>query len=217
MQTRRTIMTRRQIVATLILNIALIGAGSVGAAASQKPAVEEPGAIRGVVTRLGTTEPLNGAQVTLQGGAADPQALQVLLNTAAGQGIVVKPEPGASTSEVIQALSSAAVARGFPLTTANLYTQLASLSGKTPPTTTTDRDGRFSFKDVSPGNYTVRAQKEGFFGKSEGGFNPATAAADVNVDAGKTVEADLSMIPGAIIGGRVFDEKGQLMSNAVVQ
>jgi hypothetical protein len=210
-------MTSRQMVTTLVLNLAFIGAGSVGEAASQQSAVEAPGAIQGVVTRVRTTEPLSGAQVTLQGGAANPQALQTLLNTAAGQGIVVKPEPGASTSEIIQALSNAAVARGFPLTTANLYTQLASLSGKTPPTTTTDRDGRFSFKDVSPGTYTVRVQKEGFFGKPEGGFNPATAATDVAVDAGKTADADLSMIPGARIGGRIFDEKGQLMSNAIVQ
>jgi hypothetical protein len=206
-------MTTRQIATTLIL----IAASRMAAAASQKPTAEEPGTIQGVVTRLGTTDLLKGAQVTLQGGAADPQAIQVLLNTAAGQGIVVKPEPGASTSEIIQALSGAAVARGFPLSTANLYTQLASLSGRTPPTTITDTDGRFSFKDVSPGTYTIRVQKEGFFGKSEGGFNPPTAAAEVKVDAGKTVEANLSMIPGAIIGGRIFDEKGQLMSNAVVQ
>ena len=101
-------MTRRQIVVTTLIFIA---AGSVGVAASQKPPVEEPGAIRGVVTRVGTTEPLNGAQVTLQGGAANPQALQVLLNTAASQGIVVKPEAGASTSQIIQALSNAAIAR----------------------------------------------------------------------------------------------------------
>jgi len=39
----------------------------------------------------------------------------------------------------------------------------------------------------------------------------------VEVDAGKTAEADLAMIPGAIIGGRIFDEKGQFLSNAVVQ
>jgi hypothetical protein len=206
-------MTRRQIVTTLIF----IAAGSVGAAASQKPEVEEPGAIRGVVTRGSATEPLDGAQVTLLGGATNPQALQTLLNTAASQGIVVKPEPGASTSQIIQALSDAAIARGFPLTTSNLYTQLSSLSGKTPPTTTTDRDGRFSFKDVSPGAYIVRVQKEGFFGKPEGGSYPSTAATDVAVDAGKTAEADLSMIPGAIIGGRIIDEKGQLMSNANVQ
>lgn len=61
------------------------------------------GAIQGTVTRAGTTEPLSGAQVMLQGGTGDPQALQVLLNTAASQGIVVKPAPGASTSEIIQA------------------------------------------------------------------------------------------------------------------
>ena len=206
-------MTMRQIVTILIVIAAL----SAGAAASQKPVVEEPGAIRGVVTRLGTTQPISGAKVTLQGGAANPQALQVLLNTAASQGIVVKPESGASTSEIIQSLSNAAVARGFPLTTANLYTQLASLSGKTPPTTMTDQDGRFSFKDVSPGTYIVRVQMEGFFGKSEGGLNPATAATDVDVVAGKTAEANPSMIPGAIIGGRILDEKGQLMSNANVQ
>ena len=210
-------MTRRQLVTTHIFIVALIGAGSMGAAASQKPVAEEPGAIRGVVTRVGTREPLNGAQVTLQGGAANPQAIQILVNTAASQGIVVKPEPGASTSQIVQALSNAAIARGFPLTTANLYTQLASLSGKTPPTTTTDSDGRFLFKDVSPGTYIVRVQKEGFFGKSEGGVHPPTVAIDVDVDAGKTADADLAMIPGAIIGGRIFDEKGQLMSNAVVQ
>jgi len=197
--------------------LVFIAAGTVNVAALQKPEIEEPGAIRGVVTRVGSAEPLDGAQVTLQGSAANPQAIQVLLNTAASQGIVVKPEPGASTSQIIQALSDAAIARGFPLTTSNLYTQLASLSGKTPPTTTTDRDGRFLFKDVSPGTYTVRVQKEGFFGKSEAGANPPTAATDVEVDAGKTAEANLAMIPGAIIGGRIFDEKGQLMSNATVQ
>jgi hypothetical protein len=210
-------MTSRQIVTTLIFTVALIAAGSAGTAASQKAVIEVPGAIRGVVTRVGTTTPLNGAQVMLQGGAANPQAIQTLVNTAAGQGIVVKPEPGASTSEIIQALSNAAIARGFPLTTANLYTQLASLSGKTPPTTTTDDDGRFLFKDVSPGTYIVRVQKEGFFGKSEGGVHPPTVAIDVAVDAGKTADADLAMIPGAIIGGRIFDEKGQLMSNVIVQ
>jgi hypothetical protein len=91
------------------------------------------------------------------------------------------------------------------------------LSGKTPPTTTTDRDGRFLFKDVSPGAYTVRVQKEGFFGKSEAGVNPPTTATDIVVDARKTAEANLIMIPGAIIGGRIFDEKGQVISNATVQ
>jgi Carboxypeptidase regulatory-like domain len=187
------------------------------ASAVQNPPAAGVGMIQGLVTRAGTTEPVSQAQVTLQGGSADPQALQILLNTAASQGIVVTPTPGATTSETIQALSNAAVARGFPLTTSNLQSQLASLSGKTPPTTTTDRDGRFSFKDLAPGAYTVRVQKEGFFGPPEGGISQPTAAVDVRVDAGEKGDANLSMIPGAIIGGRIFDANGQLMSNAPVQ
>ena len=177
----------------------------------------EPGTIQGIVTRAGTTEPLSGAQVTLQGGAADPQAMQVLLNTAASQGIVVTPAPGASTSDIIQAMADAAAARGFPLSVANLQSQLASLSGKTPPTTTTDREGVFTFKDVAAGSYAVRVQKDGFFGRPEGGVYQPTAAIDVRVLPKETAKANLSMVPGAIVGGRIYDANGQVMSNANVQ
>jgi hypothetical protein len=187
------------------------------AAHAQNAPPAEPGTIQGVVTRAGTTEALSGAQVTLQGGAADPQALQVLLNTAASQGIVVKPEPNASTSDTIRALADAAAARGFPLSVSNLQSQLASLSGKTPPTTTTDRDGVFTFKDVAAGAYTVRVQKEGFFGKPEGGVYQPTAAIDVRVLPKETTNSNLSMAPGAIVGGRIYDANGQVMSNANVQ
>jgi len=187
------------------------------AAHAQNAPPAEPGTIQGVVTRAGTTEALSGAQVTLQGGAADPQALQVLLNTAASQGIVVKPEPNASTPATIRALADAAAARGFPLSVSNLQSQLASLSGKTPPTTTTDRDGVFTFKDVAAGAYTVRVQKEGFFGKPEGGVYQPTAAIDVRVLPKETANANLSMAPGAIVGGRIYDANGQVMSNANVQ
>src|SRR5678815_442158 len=175
------------------------------------------GTIQGLVTRAGTTEPLSGAQVTLQGGAADPQALQVLLNTAASQGIVVTPTPGASTSDTIQALADAAAARGFPLTVSNLQSQLASLSGKTPPTTTADRDGVFTFSGIAAGSYTVRVQKDGFFGKPEGGVYQPTGAIDVRVVPKETANANLSMVPGAIVGGRIYDTNGQAMSNANVQ
>jgi hypothetical protein len=185
--------------------------------AAQNTAVPELGTIQGTITRAGNGEPLSGAAVTLQGGSVDPQAMQVLLNTAASQGIVVTPAPGATTSDIIQAMASAAQARGFPLSVANLQSQLASLSGRTPPTTTTDRDGRFTFTNVTPGPYTVRAQKDGFFGKPEGGTHPPSGAVDVNVVAKETKDASLALIPGAIIGGRIFDTNGQLMSNANVQ
>src|SRR5688572_8025321 len=165
--------------------------------AAQNPAVPELGTIQGTITRAGNGEPLSGAAVTLQGGNVDPQVMQVLLNTAATQGLVVTPAPGATTADIVQALSNAAQARGLPLTVANLQSQLASLSGRTPPTTTTDRDGRFTFANVAPGPYTVRVQKDGFFGRPEGGQHQPTGAVDVRVVAKATADANLSMIPGA--------------------
>ena len=184
---------------------------------AQDPATSDLGTIRGTLTRTSNGEPLPGAAVTLQGGNADPQAIQALLNAAAAQGVVVTPAPGASTMDIVQAMSNAAQALGRPqLTVANIQSQLASLSGRTAPTATTDRDGRFTFANVTPGPYTVRVQKDGYFGKPEGGAYPPTGAIHVNVAASETKDASLSMIPGGLIGGRVFDANGQLISNAIV-
>ena len=194
----------------LALSIPVVGV-------AQNPAASELGTIRGTVTRAGNGEPLSGATVTLQGGNADPQAIQSLLNAAASQGVVVTPAPGATTLDIVQAVANAAQARGRPqLTVANIQSQLASLSGRTAPTTTSDRDGRFTFANVTPGPYTIRVQKDGYFGKPEGGTYPPTAAIHVSVAAKETKDASLSMIPGGLIGGRVFGADGQLLSNAIV-
>jgi hypothetical protein len=183
----------------------------------QNNGVTELGTIRGTITRTDKSEPLSGVTVTLQGGNADPQALQALLNGAAAQGIVVTPRQGASTLEIVQAISAAGQARGMAqVTVANIQSQLSALSGRSAPTTTTDRDGHFTFSDIAPGGYTVRVQKEGFFGRPEGGRFPATGAVEVNVAAKETKDANLAMVPGSLIGGRVFDTNGQLLSNAIV-
>jgi hypothetical protein len=187
----------------------------IGVAQNTPPA--EFATIRGTITRAGNGEPLPGATVTLQGGNADPEALRTLLNTAASNGVVVTPAPGATTQEIVQALATAAQARGMAaLTVANIQSQLATLSGRTPPATTSDRDGRFTFGNVSPGAYTIRVQKDGFFGKPEGGIYPPTAAVEASVAAKETKDASLAMIPGGLIGGRVFGADGQLLSNAIV-
>jgi hypothetical protein len=183
---------------------------------AQNPVISDLGAIRGTVTRAGNGEPVSGAVVTLQGGNVDPQALQAFLSTAASQGIVVNPRPGATTADIIQALADAAQARGTQLTVANIQSRIATLSGGTAPTTNTDRDGRYTFANLTPGTYTVRVQKEGYFGKPEAGNYPPTAATSVSVAAKETKDGNVSMIPGGLIGGRVFDANGQLLPNAIV-
>jgi hypothetical protein len=164
-------MTTRQIVTTLIWVVALFGAVRAGAAASQQPAAEVPGAIRGVVTRVGTRESLDGARVTLQGGAANPQAIQVLVNTAASQGIVVKPEPGASTSQIIQAWANAAIAR-VPIDDGEPVHPACVPVREAPPTTTTDSDGRF-LQGCQPGPTPSASRRKASLG-NEGGVNPPT-------------------------------------------
>src|SRR4030095_11041993 len=87
---------------------------------AQNPAVSDLGTIRGTITRVGNGEPVSGATVTLQGGNAEPQAIQSFLNAAASQGVVVTPTPGATTLDIVQAVASAAQALGRPqLTIAN--------------------------------------------------------------------------------------------------
>jgi hypothetical protein len=184
---------------------------------AQNTPATDLGTIRGTITRATNGEPLSEVTVTLQGGNADPQAIQSLLNQAAANGVGVTPAPGASTQDIVQAIANAAQAAGRPqLTIANIQSQLTSLSGRTPPTTTTDRDGRFTFTNVAPGPYTIRVQKEGFFGKPEGGNYPPTGAIHVTVAAKETKDTSLSIVPGALLGGRVFGPNGQLVSNAIV-
>src|SRR5688572_7500560 len=76
--------------------------------------LSEQGTIQGRITRFGTDDGLSGVQITLE-GAVSPQAMQAVLNSAAGAGITVTPPQGATSAEVIQLLSSTAAARGVPV------------------------------------------------------------------------------------------------------
>src|SRR5207244_2586566 len=85
------------------------------------------------------------------------------------------------------------------------------------PMTVTDRDGRFIFRDLKPGRYTIRSVREGFFGKPVNGAYPPTSWIDISVAEKETKQASLSMVPGAIIAGRVYDTTGAPLLNAQVQ
>jgi hypothetical protein len=178
----------------------------------------ETGIITGVVTRPDTREPLPDVQLTLEGGAVDPKVMQLILNSAAGAGIVVSPPPGASLSEITRLMTTDAAARSLPVRDATIQQMVNNAAGgNTWPSVTTDRDGRFTFKDVRPGKYTVRAQRDGYFGKAVNGVYPATASMDVAVEGREAAEASLAMVRGAIIGGRVYDISGQALTNVNVQ
>jgi hypothetical protein len=186
--------------------------------AAQNALPPELGSIQGIVTRTGSADPIANAEVVLEGGVVDPVALQSVLNAAANLGIPMTPTPGASLSEVRQALVDGAAARGVPVSPAmiqNLFNQ--AVGGRKWPTTTTDRDGRFTFKDVTPARYTVRSARDGYFGKSDGGTYAPSASVEVTVRGRDAEQAQISMVQGGIIGGRISDASGEILANVNVQ
>jgi hypothetical protein len=186
-------------------------------AIAQNAAPTETGTVQGVVTRLGTTEPFSGVQIALE-GAVNPQAMQAVLNSAAGAGIVVTPPQGATVAEVTQLLTNAAAARGLPIGPPVIQALVNNGVGKQDwPTVMSDRDGRFTFPEVKPGRYTVRAIRDGYFGKPVAGVYPPTSAINIAVVAGETQQVPLAMVQGAIIAGRVYDGTGAAVSNMTVQ
>jgi len=76
----------------------------------------------------------------------------------------------------------------------------------------TDGDGRFVFRNLASGQYTVRAQKEGHFSAAPGVtgalVSMVTASALVS-SRSAAAEIQLTMVRGATISGRVRDANGQ--------
>ena len=173
--------------------------------------------IQGTVTRNGTNEPLSEVQVSLE-GAVSPEAMQSLLTMAASAGIAINPPAGASLSETTQLLTATAAARGLPIQAPGIQNLVTRAVGtQTWPMALTDRDGRFAFPDVRPGRYTVRAVREGFFGKPVNGTYPPTSWSDIVVAEKETRQVSLSLAQGAIIAGRVYDTTCAALLNAQVQ
>ncbi|HET9218678.1 MAG TPA: carboxypeptidase regulatory-like domain-containing protein [Terriglobia bacterium] len=179
--------------------------------------VSEFGVVHGRVTRFGGDEAFSAVQITLE-GAVNPEAMKTVLNAAAGAGITVTPPQGATAAEVVQLLSNTAAARGLPVGQPAIQNIVNNAVGaQNWPTVMSDGDGRFTFSQVKPGRYTVRATRDGFFGKPVAGVYPATDAINIAVGAGEAQQASLAMVQGAIIGGRVYDPTGAVVSNMTVQ
>ena len=78
--------------------------------------------------------------------------------------------------------------------------------------TNTDEKGQFEFADVAAGTYYVRAAHTGMVMKST---QPGDTQL-ITVQAGKSQNLSLIMIPGGAITGRVLNEEGEPMQNVSV-
>jgi protocatechuate 3,4-dioxygenase beta subunit len=82
-----------------------------------------------------------------------------------------------------------------------------------PPQAMTDQDGRFVFNSLAPGEYRVEVQKTGFASSADSTTRPRT----YTVAAGQALD-DISVVlqKGAVITGKVLDQKGEPISDAHV-
>ena len=83
--------------------------------------------------------------------------------------------------------------------------------------TETDDNGRFAFRDLDPGRYTLTGEKAGFARQAYGArSNPSSGSALILSKGQQTKDLVFKLTPAAVITGRVLDEDGEPVPNAIV-
>jgi protocatechuate 3,4-dioxygenase beta subunit len=83
--------------------------------------------------------------------------------------------------------------------------------------TTTDGDGKYEFKELPAGRYTVTAQKGSYVNLQYGQLRPFEPGKPLEILDGQTLEkVDFALPKGGVITGRILDEFGEPLSDAQV-
>jgi protocatechuate 3,4-dioxygenase beta subunit len=105
---------------------------------------------------------------------------------------------------------------GAPLRRAQIRLSSSELRGGR--LATTDGDGRYEFKDLPAGRYSLTASKGGYVSLQYGQRRPFEPGKPIElVDAQLLDKADFALPRGSAITGRVLDEFGEPVAEAAVQ
>jgi protocatechuate 3,4-dioxygenase beta subunit len=80
-----------------------------------------------------------------------------------------------------------------------------------------DDAGRFVFEQVAPGRYRVVASKMAHLTNEHGARSPGRPGVPIEIGAGANVAVALVLPRSGVIAGRVFDDGGRPVTNAVVR
>ena len=141
--------------------------------------------------------------------------------------------PGAAVREQMRQVTPArGVAREMPTGTAILRGTVVAADngspirraqvritgqGVPPRLASTDAQGRFELRELPAGRYTLTASKGGFVTLQYGQRRPSESGTPLEIRDAQVVEKLVIGLPrGSVIGGRITDEFGEPVANAVV-
>ena len=81
----------------------------------------------------------------------------------------------------------------------------------------TDSDGRFELRDLPAGTYRLAVSKSGLVSAQFGQRRPTEAAATIDLAQGGRFTANVALLRGGVIAGRVFDRFGEPIAGVRVQ
>jgi hypothetical protein len=180
----------------------------------------QTGSIEGRVVRASNSVPVSGVQITLIPPAPPSQP-----GTPGAAGPVT-PTPG-TTIQAVRTPEGVQITQTAP--NGVVSTQVVPLEvfpagnfqlGGTPlpqNTVVTDGDGKFSFRNLAPGTYTLRAQRDGYFGPmSPQGAYPGVITKSITVENEKRASVEMGMVQGGVLRGILRDPDGQPAPNYAV-
>jgi hypothetical protein len=94
---------------------------------------------------------------------------------------------------------------------------MPSMMPPTPRTASSSNDGRYEFRDIPPGRYTLRVQRSGYLALNYGQRRPGEQARPLEI-AGKDVleKVDFALPRMSVISGRVLDDLGEPIAGVTV-
>ena len=132
----------------------------------------------------------------------------VIPTTAAGQTPPAPPAPGTQTLVTATAIVRGRVVdnSGVPIRSAEV--RLNATNGRDNRVTTSDVGGQFEIRDLTPGQWNLRASKPGFVTQSASQTSPLDQDRPITIANGQRLTTDVVLSRAGAISGRVVDAAG---------